>query len=62
MSEDMPARHLLLIMAAAVVIQLWEPSLEENEITSDIQEIETNLEIKEGYNTMDEPTVKLMFG
>lgn len=58
----MPARHLLLIMTAAVVIQLWEPSLEENEITSDIQEIETNLEIKEGYTTMDEPTVKLMFG
>lgn len=58
----MPVRHLLLIMTAAVVIQLWEPSLEENEITSDIQEIETNLEIKEGYTTMDEPTVKLMFG
>lgn len=58
----MPARHLLLIMTAAVVIQLWEPSLEENEITSDIQEIETNLEIKEGYTTMDKPTVKLMFG
>ena len=57
----MPARHLLLIMTAAVVIQLWEPSLEENEITSDIQEIETNLEIKEGYTTMDEPAVKLMF-
>lgn len=49
MSEDMPARHLLLIMAAAVVIQLWEPSLEENEITSDIQEIETNLEIRDAW-------------
>ena len=49
MSEDMPARHLLLIMTAAVVIQLWEPSLEENEITSDIQEIETNLEIRDAW-------------
>ena len=45
----MPARHLLLIMTAAVVIQLWEPSLEENEITSDIQEIETNLEIRDAW-------------
>ncbi|MCC2259640.1 hypothetical protein AAAT94_02945 [Intestinimonas aquisgranensis] len=62
MSEDMFARHLLLIMAAAMVIQLWESSLEKNKITSDIQEIETSLEIKEGYTTMDEPTVKLTFG
>lgn len=56
------ARHLLLIMAAAMVIQLWESSLEKNKITSDIQEIETSLDIKEGYTTMDEPTVKLTFG
>lgn len=50
--------------AAALVIQLWESSLEENRISSpsDIQEIEVGLEIKEGYTAIDEPTVKLAFG
>lgn len=48
-------------MSAAMVIQLWESSLEENKITSasDIQEIEMSLEIEEGYTTIDEPTVTL---
>ena len=51
-------------MSAAMVIQLRESSLEENKITSasDIQEIEMSLEIEEGYNTIDEPTVTLTFG
>ena len=51
-------------MSAAMVIQLWESSLEENKITSaaDIQEIEMSLEIEEGNTTIDEPTVTLTFG
>ena len=50
--------------AAALVIQLWESSLEENQISSpsDIQEIEVGLEIKEGYTAIDKPTVTLAFG
>lgn len=49
--------------AAALVIQLWEPSLEENQISSpsDIQEIEIGFEIKEGYTAIDEPTITLFF-
>lgn len=51
-------------MSAAMVIQLWESSLEENKIASaaDIQEIEMSLEIEEGNTTIDEPTVTLTFG
>ena len=50
--------------AAALVIQLRESSLEENQISSpsDIQEIEVGLEIKEGYTAIDKPTVTLAFG
>lgn len=49
--------------SAALVFQLWESSLEANQIfsPSDIQEIEVGFEIKEGYTTMDEPTVTLVF-
>ena len=49
--------------SAALVIQLWEFSLEENQITaaSDIREIEMGLEIKKGYTSVDEPTVTLVF-
>ena len=49
--------------SAALVIQLWESSLEENQIASasEVQEIEMGLEIKEGYTTMDEPTVTMSF-
>lgn len=48
---------------AALEIRLWESSLEENQIASlsDIQEIELGFEIKEGYTTIDEPTLVLMF-
>ena len=47
--------------AAALVIQLRESSLEENQISSpsDIQEIEIGFEIKEGYTAIDEPTITL---
>ena len=50
--------------SAVLAIQLWESSLEENHIASvsDIQEIEAGLEIREGYTTVDEPTLTLMFG
>ena len=50
--------------SAVLAIQLWESSLEENHIASvsDIQEIEAGFEIKEGYTTVDEPTLTLMFG
>ena len=49
--------------AAALVIQLRESSLEENQISSpsDIQEIEIGFEIKEGYTAIDEPTITLFF-
>ena len=50
--------------SAVLAIQLWESSLEENHIASvsDIQEIEAGLEIREGYTTVDEPTLTLVFG
>ena len=50
--------------SAVLAIQLWESSLEENHIASvsDIQEIEAGFEIKEGYTTVDEPTLILVFG
>lgn len=50
--------------AAALTIQLWRSSLEENQITSsaDIQEVEVGFEIKDGYTTIDEPTLTLAFG
>ena len=46
-----------------MVIQLWESSLEENQIASvaEVQEIEMGFEIKEGYTTIDEPTVTMAF-
>lgn len=49
--------------SAALVLQLWESSLEENEIVSasEVQEIEMGFEIKEGYTTIDEPTVTIAF-
>ena len=49
---------------AALEIRLWESSLEKNQIASlsDIQEIELGFEIKEGYTTVDEPTIVLTFG
>ena len=49
--------------SAALVIQLWESSLEENQIASvaEVQEIEMGFEIKEGYTTIDEPTVTMAF-
>ena len=49
--------------AAALVIQLRESSLEENQISSpsDVQEIEIGFEIKEGYTAIDEPTITLFF-
>lgn len=50
--------------SAVLAIQLWESSLEENHIASisDIQEIEAGFEIKEGYTTIDEPMLTLVFG
>lgn len=47
--------------AAALVIRLWETSLEENQITSaaDVQEIEMSFDIREGYTTIDEPVVTI---
>ena len=50
--------------SAVLVIQLQESSLEENQITSasDVQEIEVGFEIREGYTTIDEPTLTLQFG
>lgn len=50
--------------AVALTIQLWGSSLEENQITSsvDIQEVEVGFEIKDGYTTIDEPTLTLAFG
>ena len=49
--------------SAAIEIKLWESSLADNQISSvsDIQEIEFGLEIKEGYTTMDEPILTLVF-
>lgn len=45
---------------AALDITLLDSSLKENQITSAsaIQEIEVGLEIKEGYNTIDNPVIK----
>lgn len=50
--------------SAALTIQLWGSSLEANQITTprDIQEIEVRFEIKDGYTTLDEPTLTLTFG
>lgn len=49
--------------SAALVIQLWESTLEDNQITSasDIQEIELKFEIKEGYTTLEEPVITITF-
>lgn len=49
--------------SAALVVKLWESSLEENQITSpaDIQEIEVSFEIKDGYTAIDAPTLTLTF-
>ena len=49
--------------SAVIELKLWESSLADNHISSvsDIQEIEFGLEIKEGYTTMDEPTLTLVF-
>lgn len=49
--------------SAVLAIKLWESSLKENQITSpsDIQEIEVQFEIKEGYTAIDKPTVTLSF-
>ena len=50
--------------SGVLMIELWESSLEKNEIVSasDIQEIEVGFEVKEGYKIIDEPTVTLIFG
>ena len=47
--------------SAALAVQLWESSLEDNKIASaaDIQEVEMKLEIKEEYTTIDEPLITL---
>ena len=47
--------------SAALVIQLWQSSLEDNQITStsDIQDIELKFEIKEGYTTLEEPVITI---
>lgn len=49
--------------SAALVIQLRESSLKDNQITSasDIQEIELKFEIKEGYTTLEEPVITIAF-
>lgn len=49
--------------SAALVVKLWESSLEENQITApaDIQEIEVSFEIKDGYTAIDAPTLTLTF-
>lgn len=49
--------------SAALIVKLWESSLEENQITSpaDIQEIEVSFEIKDGYTAIDAPTLTLTF-
>ena len=49
--------------SAVIELKLWESSLADNQISSvsDIQEIEFGLEIKEGYTTMDEPILTLVF-
>ena len=49
--------------SAALIVKLWESSLEENQITSpaDIQEIEVSFEIKDGCTAIDEPTLTLTF-
>lgn len=50
--------------SAALVVRLWESSLEDNQIASsaDVQEVEMGFEIREGYTTIDEPVVTIMFG
>lgn len=47
--------------SAALVIQLRESSLGDNQITSisDIKEIELKFEIKEGYTTLEEPVITI---
>lgn len=49
--------------SAALIVKLWESSLEENQITSpaDIQEIEVSFEIKDEYTAIDAPTLTLTF-
>lgn len=58
------SRELANGESAILKIDLWESSLEENQIASpsDIQEIEVRFEIREGYTTVDEPTITLPFG
>ena len=50
--------------SAALVVRLWESSLEANQIASaaDVQEVEMGFEIKEGYTTIDEPVIAFIFG
>lgn len=50
--------------SAALVIRLWESSLEANQIASaaDVQEVEIGFEINEGYATLDVPVVTIVFG
>lgn len=50
--------------STALVVRLWESSLEDNQITSsaDVQEVEMGFEIREGYTIIDEPVVTIVFG
>lgn len=49
--------------SAALEIELWESSLEDNNIssTSDVKEVEIGFEIKEGYNIFDKPVITISF-
>ncbi len=49
--------------SAVIEIKLWESSLEENKITavSNIKEVEIGFEIKSGRDTLDEPTITILF-
>ena len=49
--------------SAVIEIKLWESSLEKNNIgsVSDIKEVEIGFEIKSGRDTIDEPTVTILF-
>ena len=49
---------------AALEIRLWGSSLEDNKIASadEVEEIELSLDIRDGRDTIDKPTVKMSFG
>ena len=49
--------------SAVLEIQLWDSSLEDNNIASvsDIKEVEITFDIREGYDIIDEPTVVMTF-